>query len=147
VPTPLGSPRECAVVRCAALSGHFFVDLQHHTHRARCNPPSMLLGILSTCAFLVPGALAHASIDYPPCIGMAINGTRFPDARNGSSTLPGDLVLDGLALHNARVAFNFPLNMNGTNYPCKFPNGVSPQFGTDSAGVQEWTAGTTEFFK
>ncbi|KAH0552848.1 hypothetical protein GP486_006950 [Trichoglossum hirsutum] len=77
---------------------------------------------------------------------MAINGTRFPDARNGSSTLPGDLVLDGLALHNARVTFNFPLAQNGTDYPCKFQNGVSPIFGTDSGGVVEWAAGQTAFF-
>ncbi|KAI9773722.1 MAG: hypothetical protein M1839_002020 [Geoglossum umbratile] len=77
---------------------------------------------------------------------MAINGTRFPGARNSSSNLPGDLVLDGLALHNARVAFNFPLNMNGTDYPCKFLNGVSPQFGTNSGGVSEWAAGSTQFF-
>ncbi|KAI9858814.1 MAG: hypothetical protein M1813_007281 [Trichoglossum hirsutum] len=77
---------------------------------------------------------------------MAINGTRFPNARNGSSTLPGDLVLDGLALHNARVAFNFPLAQNGTDFPCKFKNGVSPIFGTDSGGVVEWAAGQTSFF-
>jgi len=106
----------------------------------------MLLSILTTCV-LVRGVLAHASIDYPPPIGMAINGTEFPDDRNGSSTLPGDLVLTGLALQNARVAFNFPMNMNGTDFPCKFQNGVSPQFGTDSAGVVEWTAGSTQFFK
>ncbi|KAI9764312.1 MAG: hypothetical protein M1840_008530 [Geoglossum simile] len=133
----LGGPRSLF-----AASSELFLDLQHHTVGI---PSSMLLGILSTCV-LVRGALAHASIDYPPCIGMAINGTKFPDARNGSSTLPGNLVLTDLALHNARVAINYPLRMNGTDFPCKFRNGVSPQFGTDSGGVAEWTAGSNEFF-
>jgi hypothetical protein len=110
-------------------------------------PQKMLLSIGLVCFFLVRRAIAHASIDYPPPIGMAINGTTFPAARNGSSTLPGDLVLTGLALHNARVLFNYPLNQNGTDFPCKFKNGVSPIFGTDSAGVLEWVAGETSFFK
>ncbi|KAH0545454.1 hypothetical protein FGG08_000455 [Glutinoglossum americanum] len=80
--------------------------------------------MLLTCSFLIRQVLAHASIDYPPCIGMATNGTRFPEARNGSSTLPGDLVLTGYALDNARSIFNHPLAPNGTDFPCKFLNGV-----------------------